>query len=108
MALMGVLVLLCGSLLELIIPVLAQCFVQPLTQHIGAGAPEHPKVRATAATSNLLKLQPAPRENFQSHLKRNGLLKPATGTGWETLGVYQWEMGISLVCQSLTLHFPCC
>lgn len=52
-----------------------------------------------------IKLQTAPRESLQSHLKRNGLLKRASGTRWEWLGVYQWEIGISPVSEPDT-SFP--
>lgn len=107
MALMGDLVLLWGSELELIIPLLAQCFVQPLIQDVGGGAF---KGQSHCCHQQFIKLPTAPRENLQSHLKRNGLLKRAPGTRWERLGVYQCEMdrnqpGVS-VFQNLTLHFP--
>lgn len=84
-ALMGGFVL-WGSLLELPISFLAQCFVQPLTQDVGAGAPEHPKVRATAATNNLSSFKQHPGRVLSLILKEMDCLNVPLGLVGNGLG----------------------
>lgn len=75
-----------GSLLELTIPLLPQCFVQPLTQDVGAGAPEHPEVRETAATNSLLSFKQHPGRIFSLILKEMDCLNVPLGLVGNGLG----------------------
>lgn len=93
-----------ASFRTLITPSLAR--FQTLTPNAGIRLPHHPWISTAGATNKFIKDQIPGEQNLESHLKRNRLLKCATGTYWNGLGVYLSEIEISTVRWCIrTWHF---
>lgn len=90
----------------LITPSLA--LFQALTPNAGTRLPRRPGIGTASVTNEFIKDQTPGEQNLESHLRRNRLLKSATGTYWEWLGgLSEWDRNqhCALVYQNLTLHF---
>lgn len=84
-----------ASFRTLITPSLAHFLT--LTPNAGIRLPHQPGISTAGATNKFIKDQTPGEQNLESHLKRNRLLKRATGTYWNGLGVYLSEIEISTV-----------